>query len=938
MDILGPFVNIIAKYLIAPLVRRINYSRNFRDNVNALQTSIRNLTSRKNDEESKLQAAENDGQVQTHAARNWFNAVSEIVREADEIQGEYNQGTCAQGWSVNCWSRYKVSKRSIKLKTKADLRLMEQLSVARPPSPKPVIETGNEPIQNQSSTQQNLQQLIDCIKNRPHGIIGVYGMGGVGKTTLVGELNDRFKENSIFDTVIMVTVSATPNIKDIRTRISERLGLDLSNTSEDGAREKLLNALRKKKFLLILDDVWHQLELKNVGIPHPTRSHEGSKIILTTRNQYVCMDMKAEFTMKVKPLSGDEAWTFFVENVRSDVIANDRCGGLPLAIVTVARAMANHDGVGKWANAEREMRESIQDIRGMEEKVLTLLKFSFDRLDNDMLRSLFLYCARFPEDHNIIKDEILYFCVGEGLVDRLNSLTAAGYKGEDLIGSLKAACMLEDGEDVEDGSVRMHVMMRGLALWITSPESDSSSKFLIRTGGPEKEFIAGKILEVPSTGGVIVEAPKANEWVGTTRISLMKIGIGELPELGERCQNLATLLVRNCCRIHTIPPTNFFQHMDHLSVLDLCRTYKLKFLPDSLSCLVNLRVLRLQYCFELLGLPALGKLRQLQVLDLHKCEKLEYQILRSEWMEGICKLTYLDVSGSLVSFEAGIISSLHKLEELRTKGARMMNSRVSSENENNEGAGIDVRELYHLTQLTSLHISFKNMVISDWFKPLVEKTVELMLNCCTVVKDVIDALDKSQNPLKRLTIEHESLGLPYLPTRVEELFINECDDMEVVFDGVATPDCDSFSRLKKLVLQFLPKLKRICVDPAPQNCFHQLSHIHISGCNRLKAVFTKGMSGAFNNLKKIDIGGCYMMEVIIEVEEEGSHISRKICFPKLESLRLVFLPTLTDMCSNCVVDYPRLRESIVLECPRLKKDLLHKLVTFHQGINAKVFE
>ncbi|KAJ4958169.1 hypothetical protein NE237_025280 [Protea cynaroides] len=493
--------DIIDTYLIAPLVQQINYLRNSRDNVNDLQTSVRNLTSRRNDEQSALRAAENDGQVLTDAAINWFNAVSVIKRKADEMQEEYNQGT---SWGMST-KRYKVSKRFVNLKTEADLRLTEQFPVARQPSPEPVIEMEEEPTQNQPSTQTNLQQLIDHIYDPHSRIIGVYGMGGVGKTTLIGKVNNHFKENPIFDTVIMVTVSATPNIKDIQSRISKRLGLDLSEDTEDFAIEKMLNALRKKKFLLILDDVWQQLELKNVGIPHPIRSHKGSKIMLTTRSQDVCTDMHADFTMKVKPLSREEAWTLFVENVGQHVIVNDsikdfaekiveRCEGLPLAIVTVAHAMANRHGVGEWANAEREMKESIQDIRGMENKVLTLLKFSFDRLDNDLLKSLFLYCACFPEDHNITKDEIFIFCVGEGLVYKCGSLIAARNKGEALIGSLKVACTLEDGEDDEGGSVRMHDMMRELALWITSPMSDSSTKFLIRTDES------------------IVEAPQANEW------------------------------------------------------------------------------------------------------------------------------------------------------------------------------------------------------------------------------------------------------------------------------------------------------------------------------------------------------------------------------------------------------------------------------------------
>ncbi|KAJ4958647.1 hypothetical protein NE237_025758 [Protea cynaroides] len=238
-------------------------------------------------------------------------------------------------------------------------------------------------------------------------------------------------------------------------------------------------------------------------------------------------------------------------------------------------------------------------------------------------------------------------------------------------------------------------------------------------------------------------------------------------------------------------------------------------------------------------------------------------------------------------------------------------------------------ELYHLTQLTSLHICFKDMVISEWFKPLAEKTVQLALDNCIVMKDVIEALDKSQNPLKRLEIFNESQGLPYWPTCVEHLRIESCDDMEVMLKGVVA-DRDYFTKLKTLLLEDLSKLERIWVGPVPQNCFSQLSKIHIEHCRRLKMVFTKGMSGVFNNLRSITAEDCHMMEVIIEAEEEGSNISGVISFPKLERLWLISLSTLTDVCSNGILHCPRLQELYVYDCPKLKKDPLHLRITDDQ--------
>ncbi|XP_042518620.1 disease resistance protein RPS5-like [Macadamia integrifolia] len=879
MDFFGPFVSVIDTYLIVPIARQIKYLRNSKENLNGLQTVVRDLKARRKDEQSSLKASENAGQVETNVASNWFKAVQKIELEADVIKKEYNERTYAGGWCVNCWSLYKLSKWSVDLKLKADHRLSEQFVVARVPSPKSVIEMPTDPIiENQQSAHCKLLQMLDCIgdSDRRFGIIGVYGMGGVGKTTLAREVNNHFVKDSCFETVIMVRVSATPNIPSIQTTICKRLGLPDNNDAD-----ALYEALKKKKFLLILDDVWCKLKLEDVGIPHPTRSNRGSKILVTSRSKDVCTDMGARKTIKVQPLSEDESWELFVEVAGEHVGADGiecfaeklvgRCKGLPLAIVTVGQAMANRHGVGEWANAVREMELSATKLRGMIDEVFIPLKFSFDRLEDNMLRSLFLYCACFPEDHNISQDNILDYCVGEGLLDILGSLTAARNKGEALIGSLKIACMLEDGE--EKDSVRIHDVMRELAFWITSSSvSDGNLKFLIWIGETFKE------------------APQAHEWVDATRISLRDTQIRELPELEEKCRKLTTLLLRNNENLTAIPPINFLQHMDNLTVLDLSNSEKLEYLPDSLSGLVNLRVLRLRFCERLRELPTVGMLRQLQVLDLGFCSfELDLQIMGGT----MSNLRYLDMEWSGVSIPVGVISRLQKLEELKLCLADKIKWRVSGFGDDekwdgNHGMGeycssiIDVEELFQLTYLTCLSISFQDITISDWFKPL------------------------------------DCLGVTCVPTSVEgEVVIQNCEDLEVLLDGVEE---DSF---KWLHLRRLPKLKRIRGSLAPLNCFAQLCGLQIEECNNLKMIFTKGMPRLFTNLKDIEVHDCERMEVIIEEEEEEEAAGVISPFPRLNTLWLFNLPALTEVCTNHILYCPLINWVRVENCEKLKKNPLN---------------
>ncbi|XP_042516746.1 disease resistance protein RPS2-like [Macadamia integrifolia] len=935
MDFVGPFVNIIDTYLIAPFVRRISYLRHSSDNVNGLQIVVQNLKARRNDEQSKLKAEENVGQVKTDVGSNWFKNVQEIEEEADGIEKEYQQqGRCAGGWCVNCWSHYKLSKRSLILKLKANDRLNEQFVVARPPSPKPVIEMPTETtiMENQSSTQSMLQQILDCISDPEIGVFGVYGMGGVGKTTLAKQVNNHFKENnSCFETVIMVTVSATPHIPSIQTSIGNRLGLP----DNCGGVDALFEAQRKKKSLLILDDVWRKLKLEDVGILHPAGNKKGSKILVISRNQDTCTDMGASKTIKVQPLPESESWNLFIKVAGDHVAANGinrfaeeivgRCKGLPLAIVTVAHTMANRHGVRVWENALREMKQSTKDLRGMKEEVFAPLKFSFDSLENDMVRSLFLYCALFPEDYSIginiylpnyyrVRDEMLNYCVGDGLADELGSLKAARDKGEDLIQSLKIASMLEDGE--VKGSVKMHDMMRELALWITSSEySDScGSKFLVRTGRS------------------VEEAPKAQEWVDPTRISLFDTQIEELPELGEKCQKLTTLLLKENRFLIGIPQTNFFQHMDHLSVLEIYPSEKLESIPDSLSCLVNLRVLRLQNCYNLRALPALGNLQQLQVLDLSWCSKLDQEILGGSECEGvISSLRYLNVENSKVSIPVGVISRLHKLEELRSCDAGKIKWRVTGGGEAKK-CDIDVGELSQLKNVRSLSITLEDVIISDWFKPLAKKMMQLELIRCRVLKqEALQALNESPNLFYLRIVD--CTGVTCLPTRVKRtVIINNCVDLEVLLDGAEDEEVYHYQDFNgDLNLVRLPNLKRLCsVSLSTLNCFSQLWWINIGECNSLKMIFTKGMPRLFNNLDTIIVRSCDRMEVIIEEagEEEGIvNVNGGVIispFPKLTALHLEDLPALHELCcSNHILRCPSIEKVQLVNCPKLKKDPLH---------------
>ncbi|XP_052479523.1 disease resistance protein At4g27190 [Gossypium raimondii] len=203
------------------------------------------------------------------------------------------------------------------------------------------------------SREEVFDDIMESLKDATTGMIGVYGMAGVGKTSLVKEVERQLHEVKLFDSVVRAIVSRIPDIKEIQDQIAYSLGLKLEENSPVVRARRLFERLRKdKNVLIILDDLWKKLDLEEVGIPFGSR-HKGCKILLTSRDQNVLSNgMDATKTFAIGDLENEEAWEFFRkmagdsfesdEELRSTAIkVAEKCARLPLALATVARALRN---------------------------------------------------------------------------------------------------------------------------------------------------------------------------------------------------------------------------------------------------------------------------------------------------------------------------------------------------------------------------------------------------------------------------------------------------------------------------------------------------------------------------------------------------------------------------------------------------------------------
>ncbi|XP_044478105.1 probable disease resistance protein At1g61310 [Mangifera indica] len=421
MEICTSFVGSISEIIFTRLFdasgRQIGYLLKYNDNVETLQKQAQKLKATRHSMQLRIDAAARKREIILPDVQSWISEVDNVSAEAEEfLEDERNVNKmCFKGWCIDVRSRYRFSKAA-KRKITVITQLQEGGTFqaisqpALPPSSIIVPTVGFSGIFESRESIKN--EIMEALKDDKVSIIGICGMGGVGKTTLVKQVGKQAEEEKLYDSVVFVVVSQTPNIMEIQKVIAHKLGLEsLLDCPESERASSLWQRIKEeKRILIILDDVWGRIKLEEIGIPFG-KDHRGCKIMLTSRSKDVCDEMDCNKISIVGTLSKQESWELFKEVVGMDVensvmspIAREvvaECDGLPIAIVTMARALKSKNE-HVWIDAARQLKMSTPtDIPGMKGSVISSLELSIKYLESDDAKSLFFFCSVFPEDFEI---------------------------------------------------------------------------------------------------------------------------------------------------------------------------------------------------------------------------------------------------------------------------------------------------------------------------------------------------------------------------------------------------------------------------------------------------------------------------------------------------------------------------------------------------------
>ncbi|KAK4259745.1 hypothetical protein QN277_006046 [Acacia crassicarpa] len=887
--------------IVTTVGRQARYCYQFNEFVTDLGDEQENLISTRdgiqrqlNKDKANNKEPSVDLKLQLKASNYLIDKVEKLKKEAEAKR------SCCHGVCPNWICRYFVGKKAeqkMKAMQQLNEKLRHKMLSAHRLSLRYMLPSDDFILFK--CTKEARNKILTALKDNENCKIGLSGMGGCGKTSLLTEVHKELQDSKLYKTAFAV-VSNPPNYQAIQDSIANWMGLvfETEKNVHDRAARLSMAFEEDKKYLIFLDDVWEVLDFKAIGIP----ISENCKVLLSTRQQHILelMDFKPIIYMSL--LTVEEAWELFqkhageikepFEQVAREI--TDECHRLPVAIKAVASTLRGKEHFA-WTEALETLKDRRRPLnieKGLEDPY-RCLKFSFDELKDPEEVSLFLLCALFPNDSKIAIEVLIRFAFGLGIFLDATSYQRARSIVRTTIHKFKKYCLLlQEGQHV-----KLHDMFHALALW----EAKQKTQVIM---GPRH----------------IVDLTKADYMKDTNRLYCH--GIEEFPDQ-LNCPELEILIVSNNSGNSSKFPDMYFKEMMKLKVLAINNTstgtkpeiflHQLTEGPEKLRALclrgwtlINICVfekLVMLGTIELLDcvmeeLPKeLGNLKALKLLQVANCTigGNPYKVLAtcSHLEELYFVENHLPEMVQIGKNVPGFFHQIGSFKELQRYHLEL-------------GGSINTFKDDSMSKLISIN-NFDSSITNETFQAL-PQTLEVLLlekvqvDCKSIIPDLFPIQGECLNKLKEFVLRDSDCIKYLIDTSNDQLHQTR------IF----------FAKLHKLKVESMQCLEALCYGPPPSGLFEKLKELLITKCSQLASLFMTTTAQKMVMLEVLKVIDCGKLRHIIKIEKNYEDILVRPMLPKLKQISV-------KRCKNLKFILPISFASGLLHLERLEIEDVAKL-------------